>query len=134
MDRSAAAALPALRRARLCSATSSPISESLKAGTNTGTFFSYADFRMPRSFTFSLRIAPDLTIDLVRANDFAVVPSFEDFRDDGLDVIEVRLRLQRVVHAVVAGLIELDIIHLRVVLEVRTPGSLDQTMRHQRAG
>ena len=40
--------LPAASRMRLESATSSPNSESVKAGTKTGTPFSKADFRIPR--------------------------------------------------------------------------------------
>ena len=119
---------------RLCSAKSRPISESLKAGTNTGTFFSYADFRMPRSFTFSLRCLPMARFSLCEATISLASQFFRICGDDALHEVEVRLRLQRVVHAVVAGLVQLDVVHLRVVAEVRAPRGLHQPVRHQRAG
>ena len=48
-------------------------------------------------------------------------------------MIEVLLRLQRVVHAVVAGLVEFHVIHPWVVAVMLATRGLDQAMGHERA-
>ena len=70
-----------IRAADCSTAVSKPSSESLKAGTKTGTPCSYADLRIPR---WPLHASPDScangVIQLVGAHDLIVVPLFEDLR------------------------------------------------------
>ena len=62
-------------------------------------------FQDAASFDVLVQVAADLAIELPRAGDLVGVPLVENFRDDALDEVQVGLRLQRVVNAVVAGLV-----------------------------
>ncbi len=78
--------------------------------------------------------ASDLAVELVGAQRLIVVPSLVDGADDLLHVVQIGLRLERVIDAVVSGLVQFHIVHLGVVAEVLASGSLDQPVGHQRAG
>jgi hypothetical protein len=69
-----------------------------------------------------------------RAHSFIRVPVAEDLFHYHLDVIEVALRFERVIDAVVPGLVEFFVIHCRVVAVMGLAGGLDQAVRHQSAG
>ncbi len=50
------------------------------------------------------------------------------------DVIEIRLRLERIVHTVVSGVEKLLIVHIRVVTEMRVARGFHKSVSHERAG
>ncbi len=79
-------------------------------------------------------ICPDGVVQLVGTHDFIVVPGFENRRHHLFDIIEVLLRLEGVVDAVVALLIEFFVRDFRIGAEMRPPGRLDQPVSHQGAG
>src|SRR6266436_3041164 len=105
-----------LCRAILCSAKSIPSSESLNAGTNTGTLCSYAAFRIPRP-----------------GNVFRV-PCVEDVVHHLFHMVEIRFWLQRIVNAVVSGVKEFPVIHLGVITEMRVTRGFHQPVSHERPG
>ena len=72
-------------------------------------------------------------VELVGAHHFGVVPVFEHFCHHALDVVEVLLRLQGVVNAVVTLLIKLSVWNIWVVAEMGAAGGFDQSVRHERA-
>lgn len=60
---------------------------------------------------------------------------FEDAVDDGLDVIEIGFRFERIVDAIVAGAEELVVVHFGgIVAEVGEAGGFDETVGHESAG
>ena len=53
---------------------------------------------------------------------------------DLLNIVEVLLRLERVIHAVVALLIKLGVGHIGVIAEMGTSGGFDKSVRHESTG
>ncbi len=80
------------------------------------------------------QVLADGAIQLPRACGLVRVPLVKHGSEDALHLVEVLLRLQGVVDAVVARFVELDIVHLGIVDVVRAANALDQAMRHQGAG
>jgi len=80
------------------------------------------------------QVLTDFAIHLPRAHRLFGVPLLQNAGDDAFDEVEVRLRLQRVVDAVIAGLVEFDVVHPGVVAEVRLAGRFYQPVSHKRAG
>ena len=69
-------------------------------------------------------------IQFVGAQHLAVIPSFQYMGHHFFDVVQVLLRLQRVVDAVVALLVKLGVGNVGVVAEMCAPRGLDQAVRH----
>jgi len=82
---------------------SRPSSESLKAGTKTGTFFFEGGAENAAALGVFNKEFADALVKLPTADDFVGIPFFEDGFDDFLDVIEISFRLEGIVDAVVAA-------------------------------
>ena len=75
----------------------------------------------------------NLPVQLVGTEHLVRVPIFEHMKHDLLHIIEILLRLQRVVYTVVALLVKLGIGHIGVVAEVGAARGFDQSVRHKGA-
>ncbi len=62
------------------------------------------------------------------------IPVAEDCFHYQLDVVKILLRLQRVIDAVVARFVELNVVHARIVAIVLAARGFDESVRHERAG
>ncbi len=76
----------------------------------------------------------DLLIEPPGTHGLNGIPVPEDFFHHQLNVVKVLLRLQRVVDAVVARFVKLNVIHARIVAIVLAAGCFHQSVRHERAG
>ena len=72
------------------------------------------------------------TVQLIRAHHFVRVPAAKHGSHHAFHVVEILLGLERVIHAVVPGLVEFLVAELGIVPEMSAPGRFDQPMRHQR--
>ena len=76
----------------------------------------------------------DAPVQLVAAERLVAGESRQDVLHDLGGLFEVALQLERVVHAAIAGVVELLVAPVRVVPEVRAAALLDQAVAHQRPG
>src|SRR5208282_131091 len=76
----------------------------------------------------------DGAVQLVRAHHFIRIPAAKYGCHHTLHVVEVLLRFERVVDAVVSSLVEFLVAELGIMTEMRAPGRFDQAVRHQRSG
>ena len=74
---------------------------------------------------------PNHLVELVGAQYLVGVPFRQDPEHDLFHIVQVGLRLQRVVHAVVPLPVELFVGDFRVVAEMGATGGFDQPVRHQ---
>ncbi len=81
-----------------------------------------------------LQVLADGAVQLPRAHDLLRVPLAQNFFHHQLNVVQVLLRLQRVINAVIARFIQLNIVHPWVIAIMFAAGGLNQSMRHQRSG
>src|ERR1700722_15529249 len=80
------------------------------------------------------QVFPDSVVEFVRAKYFAGVPTLQYLKHHFLYVVQIPLRLQGVVDAVVTLLVEFDVRNFRVVTKMGAPGGFHQPMRHEGAG
>jgi len=73
-------------------------------------------------------------VDFPTAGDVFRLPFVEDVVHYLFDMVEVRLRLQRIINAVVPSLEKFTVTHLGVVAKMENNPQLDQSVRHERAG
>ena len=80
-------------------------------------------------------IFADSVVEFPTADDFVVIPFFENGVDYFFDVIEIGFGLERIVDTVVAGEEEFVVAHFGgIVAEVGEAGGFDEAMGHERAG
>ena len=80
-----------------------------------------------------MQIFADAAVDFPTAGDVFRAPLVEDVVHYFLDVIKIHFGLERVVHAVVPGVEQLFVIHLRVVAKMRVARGFDKPVGHERA-
>src|SRR5271170_67779 len=77
----------------------------------------------------------DFAMKLPAADNFVWIPVFQDAVYYFFNVVEIGLRLERIVDAIVTSLKKLVVVHLGgIVTEMRKTGGFDEAVGHERAG
>jgi len=105
-----------------------------ECGNEDGDVFLRAGLEDAATRGVTLQIFPDAAVNLPTAGGVIGVPVMEDVLHHLLDGVEIHLRLERIVDAVVTSREKLAVVHFGVVAEMRAACGFDEAMGHQRPG
>src|SRR6185312_15065483 len=103
-------------------------------GHKDGNIFLKGRLENAAAFGVALEVLADGVVQLPGAHGLLRVPFAQDFFHHQLHVIKVGFRFERVIDAVVARLIELFVVHARVIAIVVLAGGFYESVGHESAG
>src|SRR6267143_5748682 len=103
-----------------------------ESGNKNGNLSLVSGFQNPSPGRRLVQILPDALVNLPAASDIFRIPCRKYVVHHLFDVVEIRFRLQRVVHPVVTGVEKFLIVHIGVVTEMRVTGGFHKPMSHER--